>query len=355
MRSVNSFSVKHGFLSGSLRSSGRVLALGCLLSLPFLVAAPPADAASDVLPGNNQAPAAGVLAAVEGTVWIDREGRDMPLTATIGMRLQPGDQVRTEADSSASVWVPGGIIFRVPPGNRVEISRDVAQMDGPEQPIQVGSLAILEEGIWVLSEPGGSLILGAMRGGSSDPAFDDGSPWLLSPRQEVITEDRPSFIWSGAASPVRVVLSLNKDIVWRSKSSSDSSLYYPTSAPALAPSDQYQWWLEDVGSGEALTEAAPFRRGDESIMENIAAFEKEMAVITDGPNGAMVKAFMQCAFYERIQAWSRVLQASAELQALQDGYSEPAEKAATWARLGMGLAPGQVDKLLQVLQSAESD
>jgi hypothetical protein len=284
-------------------------------------------------------------------------GQEKSLTGTIGMRLQPGDEVRTEADSSASVWVPGGVvIFRVPPENRIEIGQDTTRVANQEKHARRASrsLEILEEGIWVLSSSEGSVLLGAMRGGSQDPALDENAPWLLSPRHEVITDAHPVFIWRATPQPVRVVLSLNKNIVWRSKPSAASFVRYPARAPALEPSDQYEWWLQDGHTGEALGEIVAFRRGEESIMNAIEVFEEEMSSIAEGPDGVMVKAYLQCAFYERIQAWSRVLQASTELQALQGGYSEPAEKAAAWARISMGLAPAQVEMLRQVWQSTES-
>src|SRR5262245_6773902 len=72
-------------------------------------------------PRPQASPAAGVLATVRGEVTIQREGGARPLAGAVGMRLMPGDGLRVGAASSATVYLAGGSIVRVPAGGRIEI------------------------------------------------------------------------------------------------------------------------------------------------------------------------------------------------------------------------------------------
>ena len=61
--------------------------------------------------------------AASGQVSIERPGTPAPLAGTIGMRLLAGDTVKVGSGSSATVYLAGGGLVRVPAGSRIEIPR----------------------------------------------------------------------------------------------------------------------------------------------------------------------------------------------------------------------------------------
>src|SRR5262249_22645163 len=163
---------------GTFTRSFGYLPLLALLCVP--AAALGAESASQA----SAAPAAGVLASVKGQVSIDRPGA-RSVTGTIGMRLMPGDGLRVGPGSSATIYLAGGSIVRVPAGGRIEIPR--ASIGGSGAPIGAGnkagggapagsgapagasamsarSVEVLEPGLWILNDPEGSVLLSAMRG-----------------------------------------------------------------------------------------------------------------------------------------------------------------------------------------------
>ncbi|HET8947296.1 MAG TPA: hypothetical protein VFQ07_09960, partial [Candidatus Polarisedimenticolia bacterium] len=92
--------------------------------VPILLAAVPAFAAA---PAPS---AAAVLAAASGQVNIERPGSAAPLVGSIGMRLLAGDTVKVGGGSSATVYLAGGGLVRVPAGSRIEIPSEAIPAGG---------------------------------------------------------------------------------------------------------------------------------------------------------------------------------------------------------------------------------
>ena len=305
------------------------------------------------------APAAGVLATVRGDVAIDRPGGARPIAGTIGMRLMPGDGLRVGPGSSATVYLAGGSIVRVPAGGRIEIPQAPGRTGGALAGVEGAgrgpaaassmssrSVEVLEQGLWILNDPEGSVLLSAMRG--EDDAWDDAGgtgPLPLSPRFETVLEPRPRFVWSTAAGPVRIALARGKDVLWRSPAAATTSLSLPEDGPKLRAGEAYRWWLESGDAGVPLGEAVPFRLATREVQTDAARFESEVGALERGDDGTALAGLLRCGYYVKIGAWSRVLTAASSL-GRRDAPSPVAPRALDGCRRQMRLTQEGIDRLV---------
>ena len=292
---------------------------------------------------------AAVVASVDGRVWIQRTGASEPLAAELGTRLRTGDVVRADEASATTIYFSGGHIVRVPAGSRLEIISDAASApDGTNRIARMSdrSLKVLEEGLWVLSDPRGGVLLQPMRGGPW-AAEDEAGDSLLSPRRETVTTLRPVFYWASAGGDVRITVGERGRVVWRSRKMSGSSLVYPESAPALQPDRTYEWWLEAAGDQVPLTEAVSFTMPGVVLLQDMATFESEMRRFSPDDDADPVSSFLRCAYYEQLGAWSPFLWAASRLSGSgeEGGF---ARRALTQARRRMGLSKAEAQRLLAI-------
>jgi hypothetical protein len=298
--------------------------------------------------------AAAVLAAANGQVTIERPGTAAPLSGTIGMRLLAGDTVRVGGGSSATVYLAGGGLVRIPAGSRIEIPREAVQAGAATTaaaagatppPSEVSTLAnamssrsveVLEAGLWILNDPDGSVLLSAMRGEGDDwGGAAGGVTEPLSPRFETVFETRPRFVWSGTPTS-RVVVARGKEIVWRGAPTAAGNLTLPADVPELKPGEMYRWWLEADAPGTPPTESVPFRIAERKTMAETTRFEKELDGLAAGDEGPGLASLMRCGYYVEVGAWSRVIAAAADLRRRDPG-SSAAERALEGSRRQMRL------------------
>ncbi len=317
------------------------------LLLPALAAG--ALAAEDAKP--HATPAAGVLAAVNGDVKIDRPGTSAPIAGAIGVRLLQGDMVRVGGASSATVYLAGGGIVRVPAGNRIEIPKvTAAPKTAPSgaaltPAMSSRSVEVLEAGLWVLNDPQGSVLLTAMRGGGDDWTADvSAGPLPLSPRFETVLEPRPRLLWA-AAVPVRLVIGRGQEIVWRSPPTAAGPLTLPASVPELRAGEVYRWWLEAPDGGAPLSEAVPFRIADKKAQTDATRFEKELAGLAGSDDAPALASLMRCGYYVQVGAWTRVVSAASELHHRDPG-SAAAARALDGSRQQMRLGEDAMARLV---------
>ncbi|HZN05091.1 MAG TPA: hypothetical protein VFD06_16015 [Candidatus Polarisedimenticolia bacterium] len=311
------------------------------------------------------ASAAAVLAAASGQVSIERPGTASPIAGTIGMRLLAGDTVKVGSGSSATVYLAGGGLVRIPAGSRIEIPREAIPGGGAASaasagaagatppPTEASSLAtvmssrsveVLEAGLWVLNDPDGSVLLSAMRGEADDwGATEGGALEPLSPRFETVFETRPRFVWSGP-SPARVVVARGKEIVWRGSPSSLGSLTLPADAPELKHGEVYRWWLESDAGKTPPTESVPFRIAVRKAVGEAARFEKEVEGLSAGNDGQGLASLLRCGYYVEVGAWSRVVAAATDLRRSDPG-SPAAERALEGSRRQMRLGSEGMSRL----------
>lgn len=290
-------------------------------------------------------PAVAVLASATGQVSVDRPGGAQPLKGSLGMRLQPGDTVRVGSGGSATVYLAGGGLVRVPSGSRIEIQKEPAPSPDPalRPAMSTRSVEVLEAGLWILNDPQGSVLLSAMRGdgdGDDWSTARDAGPLPLSPRYETLVSAHPRLVWSGGEA--RAVVARGKDILWRFPATAGGSIVWPVSAPELLPGEVYRWWLEPAEGG-APGESVPFRVADKTALLDAERFEKELA---RGPlaEDASLKELLRCGYYVEAGAWTRALAAATALKRLDPG-SDAAARAFDGARQKMRLGEQAADRL----------
>jgi hypothetical protein len=294
---------------------------------------------------------AAILAAVEGIVWINRKGAPEPIPAEVGLRLQTGDNVRAGEESAATIYFSGGNIVRIPPGNRLEILKDPARSSpGTRRVAEMSdrTLKILEEGLWILTDPGGGVLLGSMRGEGEESYPPSGTQEhvLLSPRRELVITNRPEFFWLSDGSMIGVVIAANDQIFWRSGEIAGSSLVYPESAPSLPPGSDFQWWLESPNTRMPLTEAVEFQIPVAEVFHDIASFESALVNQFPGGEHETMIDFLRCAFYQRMRAWTPLLRAAKRLEVSNVGKGFGSNTARI-ARLQLGLSEDFVKALIE--------
>lgn len=321
-------------------SAGRIAPLLACLLIPTLSFALPADATAPNMPRP-----AGVLAAVSGEVRVERPGSTSPLAGAIGTLLLPGDGVRVGRAASATVYLAGGGIVRVQAGSRIEIPKEAPMPAAvpPNAALSSRSVQVLEAGLWVLNDPRGSVLLGAMRGDDSDWRGEGPDTQVpLSPRFETVLDSRPRLIWA-AEGPVRIALGRGKDVIWRSATTSAATLDLPDDVPALQAGQTYRWWLEGA-EGAPLSEAVPFRVADEGARSDAGRFEKEIATMSGGDDGPVVVSLLRCGYYVEVGAWSRVVTAASDLKR-RDPSSPAAARALDGSRQQMRLDADSLSRL----------
>jgi hypothetical protein len=329
----------------------------CLSTAPILVLAAGLSPAFAGAPASSSA--AAVLAAASGQVSIERPGSAAPLNGTIGMRLLAGDTVKVGPSSSATVYLAGGGLVRVPAGSRIEIPREAIPAAGSSgagaaaagavgatpPPTEASTLAnamssrsveVLEAGLWILNDPDGSVLLSAMRGEGDDwGAAAAGATEPLSPRFETVFETRPRFVWSGTATS-RVVVARGREVVWRGSPTAAGNLTLPVDAPELKPGEMYRWWLESEVPGTPPTESVPFKIAEKKAIGDAARFEKELEGLAGANEAPGLASVMRCGYYVEVGAWSRVIAAAADLRR-HDPASPAAERALEGSRRQMRL------------------
>lgn len=290
---------------------------------------------------------AAVIAGIEGTVRIERAGVSSALEARLGDRLRTGDVVRAGGDSAVTIFFSGGHIVRVPAGSRLEIVMDPGSPPPGSRVARMSDrlLTVVEEGLWVLSDPRGDILLGAMRG---DARVASPPHLLLSPRRETLTGTQPTFFWTSAEMQVRVVIETDGSVVWQSDAVSGSTLAYPAQAPALRPGGTYRWWIETT-SHDRLASPERFDVPTAELIADFAAFESELETLVSTGGIGPVKTLLRCAFYHGTSAWSPLLETSLELRDPgYDSHDSFAARTTALARRKMGLTEAEARQFVDV-------
>jgi len=280
-----------------------------------------------------------VIADIRGPVTILQESAGESSRASIGRRLQVGDTLETGTGSSATIFLSGGQLLELLENSRIRITKDLHAESGSAKRLASmsrSSLRVLERGIWVMSDPGGSTLVAGLRGPAA-PLAKPGSSGVipLSPRHEVVLDTRPAFYWSGTDAPVRVVVARENRIVWRSHPA--EGLTRPGSEDDALEPGGYTWWIETEGTSRPLSPKVPFEVAEESIIADATAFESTVADLEKSRGDGALSGFLKCAYYLEARAWSAVLVDS--IGTTDPGSAEPGyeDRCTSAARSGMGL------------------
>jgi len=317
-----------------------------LVGVVALMVSSPFHAAAEG-PAEATHPAAAVVARIKGGVWVDRSTVPAPLPAHLGMRLLPGDSLRTEHGGEATIYLPGGALVSLPGGNRLDLPEGKLApppSPGPEPRLSVGSLKILEPGLWMLSAPEGSLLMSPMRSGGESMDTSAESPHPLSPRDELVLPSSPSFYWNPRGSEIVIVVGHGGTAMWRSAAVTDGHLVYPEGAPALKHGSTYEWWLESPHARTPLAPAARFLMASMETVQAASEFESEVSRLGETPAGQDLISFLRTAYYTKLGSWSRVLIEVARIESGADPGA--AGSAMKYAAARMGLDEVALEQLL---------
>jgi len=294
-----------------------------------------------------------VVADLHGGVRIHPPTGDGPHDARLGMKLSVGEVVETDKDASATIFLAGGQLIEVMAASRIRVTRDLAA-DSSGSPrrlnrLSSSTLEVLERGVWVLGDPKGSVLVGALRGAPSSAPIGNVPVEALSPRNETVFFPT-SFYWEGGEGAVRVVVARGEDVVWRGPEVAASSGILQPADQRLEAGVDYTWWVESVSTGERLSGSAGFRTGRQS--EEAARTEIEAVVSGLEASGteSSLAAFLACSFYREAGAWSRAIAASGGLR----GDEMLAAKTRELARLKMGLTVHGAERLRSLLTEGQS-
>lgn len=255
---------------------------------------------------------AGVIVGITGHVVVERKSAS-PKTATLGMRLDAVDVVVVDRGAMASIYLKGGGVVRLPADSRFEMPKasDAPSGDAPAAKLKSGTIAQLESGLWVLNDPGGSLLVSPMRGDAGFESSDVTVP--LSPRYEALTAPLAAFLWTGGPAKARVVVARKREIVWRSAPAHPGAILEAGTGLKLAPGEVYTWWLEPEAGGPPLTAGIPFRIADAELIERTKAIEAELRPLADTADGAAAANYLLLAHYAGASSWTHVVELAGRL------------------------------------------
>jgi hypothetical protein len=246
--------------------------------------------------------AAGVVLGATGHVTVEHAASAHP--AALGMRLESADVVVVDRGATAEIYIKGGGVVRLHDATRFEMPKAAASQAQQER-LTGGSIAQLENGLWVLNDPKGSMLVSPMRG---ETGWESNTVVPLSPRYEALATPSVVFVWSGGPVKARVVVAKRREVVWKSEASAPGTPLDPGAALPLAAGEIYTWWLEPEAGGPPLTAGMPFRVADADVLTRTKTVEAELRKLY-GPDGKAAAAdYLRLAHYAGAGNWTRVLE-----------------------------------------------
>ena len=252
--------------------------------------------------GHASDQSAGVILGVTGRVTVEsRSGAAR--NAALGMRLESIDVVVLDRAATAEIYLKGGGVVRLHDATRFEMPK-TAETQAKQERLASGSIAQLENGLWVLNDPKGSMLVSPMRGESG---WESSSVMPLSPRYEALAAPSVEFVWSGGPDKVRVVVAKRREVVWKSDAAAPGTPLNPGTALPLKAGEVYTWWLEPDSGGPPLTAGMPFRVADADVLARTKSVESEIQALYDADRNAAAADYLRVAHFAGAGNWTRVL------------------------------------------------
>lgn len=208
--------------------------IALLCSLLLLVAVGVSQSPSP-LPAQPDAPAA-VLTSCRGPVTVVRAG-GQTTTASFGLALHDGDEVKTGKDAEAEIMFSAGNWVSVGANSSMKIKGH----PGAKQPAkETGNFEVVSNFLKLKSSEGTSSISGLR---SADKAL---ALVPVAPVQTRVRDARPTFEWKIDDPSLELGFTLYDEsgVHWQYDVTGATALAYPTDAPALSPGVSYSWTLE---------------------------------------------------------------------------------------------------------------
>lgn len=189
-----------------------------------------------------QDPAA-VLLSCSGDVTIVRGGGE--IKGTFGLNLEPGDEIRTGADSVAEIHFDDGNWVRMGANSSMQVKGQRSAPPSPnEKAAASGSMGAKSfqtvQNFIKLKDSEGSSSMARLRSADSQPEL-----CAESPRQTVV-RGLPTFKWklTDPATALKLTVYNEEGVLWEHDVHGTTSVAYPGDAPALEPGTAYSWTLE---------------------------------------------------------------------------------------------------------------
>ena len=190
-----------------------------------------------------------VITNLNGNVMLKKAGKTEFLKTYWGTQLNQGDQIRTSADSEATLIFSNNTMIKLGPEGSVTISGDEPspadrgsgmKKVSTTMMVNISSLTSKKE---VKKDVGA---LAGLRGIDAEQSIDP-----VSPFNTLLKTNRPDFMWLPRKNYDRFIVNLynSRGLVW-SKKVSETALNFPESEQGLAYGETYFWNVE----GEDLLE-----------------------------------------------------------------------------------------------------
>jgi hypothetical protein len=183
---------------------------------------------------------AAVLLACRGNVTVVKTGGHT-VPGSFGMALDPGDEVRTGADSQAEVHFDNGHWVQIGPNSSTQVHGAKTAVATAGSSAGEKSFEVVQNFLKLKNSEGTSSVA-RLRSGEKHAGLR-----AVSPMQSKIRGASPTFHWtvSDPSTELRLTIYSDKGVYWKSDLPKGSaSLAYPSDAPALEPGVTYSWVLE---------------------------------------------------------------------------------------------------------------
>ena len=210
-----------------MKTTFLIVALTVLILVPTLVSA------------LAETPAA-VLLGCRGNVSVVKAS-GQTVTGLFGMSLEPGDEVRTGADSQAEVHFDNGHWVQIGPNSSTQVHGAKMAVAAAGSSAGEKSFEVVQNFLKLKNSEGTSSVA-RLRSGEKHADLR-----AVSPMQSKIRGGSPSFQWtvSDPSAELRLTVYSDKGVHWQSAvPKGTTTLSYPSDAPALQSGVTYSWVLE---------------------------------------------------------------------------------------------------------------
>lgn len=183
---------------------------------------------------------AAVLLGCRGNVSVVKAS-GQTVTGLFGMSLEPGDEVRTGADSQAEVHFDNGHWVQIGPNSSTQVHGAKTAVAASGSSAGEKSFEVVQNFLKLKNSEGTSSVA-RLRSGEKH-----GDLRAVSPMQSKIRGGSPSFQWtvSDPSAELRLTVYSDKGVHWQSAvPKGTTTMSYPSDAPSLQSGVTYSWVLE---------------------------------------------------------------------------------------------------------------
>jgi hypothetical protein len=270
------------------RSSFAPVLFAALAAMAWLV--PAAGSAGD-------SPTA-VLTSCKGPVTVVRaDGKK--ITATFGLALGNGDEVKTGAGAEAEIMFAAGNWVQVGENSAMKIKGHPGGLSSKQEgglqngKGETGNLEVVQNFLKLKNSEGTSLI-GGLRSGDKASALV-----AVAPCQTKVRAARPTFRWKieDPGTELRLTVYGESGVVGQFDVSGAGSFAYPADAPALVAGVSYSWTLETTDplvSPPLRTPAAFFEM---IAPQDATALDQDLAALETKKPGPVTYHLMRASLF----------------------------------------------------------